>query len=60
MHTWVLTRGNRDQAVSYFTQVLESDSACRRFDHLHLLGRGHRPQPPWPLDDRPDLNLDLD
>lgn len=27
VHTWVLARGNRDQAMSYFTQVLTSDIA---------------------------------
>jgi alpha,alpha-trehalase len=27
VHSWVLTRGNRDQAMSYFTQVLKSDVA---------------------------------
>ncbi len=27
VHSWVLTRGNRDQAMAYFTQVLKSDVA---------------------------------
>jgi trehalose/maltose hydrolase-like predicted phosphorylase len=27
VHSWVLARGNRDQAMSYFKQVLESDIA---------------------------------
>lgn len=27
VHSWVLTRGSRDQAMSYFTQVLKSDIA---------------------------------